>query len=138
MFAFEYERIRDFLLLHYCTTERDDGELWRYCRSLAFPESLQAKIDLFRGYGRILREETELFPVQSWLYILVGNEIYPRSYDPLADTLDPNDIAANLENIREVIAKTAQAMPTHQAFIDRIAQRSPFRWREATRRAAFA
>ncbi|HEY5347642.1 MAG TPA: tryptophan halogenase family protein, partial [Rhizomicrobium sp.] len=54
IFAFEYERIRDFLLLHYATTERDDTEFWRHCQALPVTDSLQAKIDLFRGYGRIL------------------------------------------------------------------------------------
>ncbi len=117
IFTFEYERIRDFLLLHYCMTEREDGEIWRHCRSIALPDTLLEKIALFRSYGRILREDTELFPVQSWLYVFVGQNIMPDGYDPLADTLDPLAIETNLNDIRAVTRQCAEAMPLHQDFI---------------------
>jgi tryptophan halogenase len=64
-----------------------------------------------------LREDNELFPVQSWLYVLLGQNIVPGSYDPMADILDPQQIQANLENIRAVVRKCAEAMPSHQDFI---------------------
>ena len=117
-FAFEYERIRDFLLLHYRTTERDDCEFWRYCRNLPLSDSLNERIELFRSYGRILREDNELFPVQSWLYVFLGQNIVPGRYDPMADTLDPQQVLTNLDNIRSVVRKCADAMPSHQDFID--------------------
>jgi tryptophan halogenase len=116
-FAFEYERIRDFLVLHYCTGERDDSELWRYCRQVEHPDSLKEKIELFRSYGRILREDTELFPLQSWLYVFVGQNIIPEDYDPLADTLSEDDIEKNLDDLRSVIRKCTEVMPAHQEFI---------------------
>ena len=117
--AFEHERIRDLLLLHYSRSERDDSEFWRYCRAIPHPESLRERIALFEGYGRIRREENELFPVQSWLYILVGQNVMPRFYDPMADTLDAQKLQADLDDLRAVIARCAQAMPMHQDFIDR-------------------
>jgi tryptophan halogenase len=117
-FAFEYERIRDFLLLHYRSTERNDSEFWRHCRNLPLPDSLRERIELFCSYGRILREDNELFPVQSWLYVFLGQNIVPGSYDPMADILDPQQIQANLDNIRAVVRKCAEAMPLHQDFIN--------------------
>ena len=75
--------------------------------------------DLFRSHGRILREDTELFPVQSWLFVMIGQNIVPRGYDPMADSLDPQKIKANLDDIRVVVKNCADAMPTHQDFIDR-------------------
>jgi tryptophan 7-halogenase len=116
-FVFEYERIRDFLLVHYSMTERDDSELWRYCRNLAHPDSLKEKLELFRSHGRILREDTELFPVQSWLYVFVGQNVMPGAYEPLTDILNPREILANLDDIRSVIRQCAEAMPEHQDFI---------------------
>lgn len=118
IFKFEYERIRDFLLIHYCKTERDDSELWRYCRNLELPDSLKEKIALFSSYGRILREDNELFPVQSWLYVMMGQSIIPEGYEPLADTLSMNVVQSNLDNIRGVVRKCAESMPMQQAFID--------------------
>jgi tryptophan halogenase len=115
----EYERVRDFLILHYSRTERDDGELWRYCRELPPPDSLAERIDLFRSHGRILREDFELFPAQSWLYVLVGQDVMPESDDPLVDLLDPELVTDNLRNIRDVVRKCAEAMPLHEDFIRR-------------------
>jgi tryptophan 7-halogenase len=62
--AAEYERVRDFLVLHYSATERDDSDLWRYCRNVSLPDTLKERIDLFRSHGRILREDFE-FPAYS-------------------------------------------------------------------------
>ena len=118
IFDFEVGRVRDFLLLHYTHTERP-GAFWEHCRNIPLTDSLQEKIDLFRSHGRILREDTELFPVQSWLFVMIGQSIIPRGYDPLADSIDPQKIKANLDDIRAVVKKCADAMPTHQNFIDK-------------------
>jgi tryptophan 7-halogenase len=115
--AFEFERVRDFLLLHYTTNERDDTAFWRHCQAIPHPDSLKEKLELFRSYGRIVREDTELFPEQSWLYVFTGQNIVPRHYDPMADTLEQGAIKANLENIRAVIGRAADAMPGHADFI---------------------
>ena len=118
IFAHEFERIRDFLLVHYSMTEREEGELWRYCRNVPLPDSLRERLELFRSYGRIWREDNELFPVQSWLYLFVGQNVIPSGYDPLADTLDPQQVKANLDDIHAVIRRCAQDMPRHQDFIN--------------------
>jgi tryptophan halogenase len=118
MLAFEYERIRDFLLIHFSMQERDDSEFWRYCRNVKLPDSLLEKRDLFRSYGRILREDSELFPAQSWLYVFLGQNVMPAAYEPLADTLDAQQVFSNLDDIRAVVRKCADAMPMHQDFID--------------------
>ena len=117
IFEFEFGRVRDFLVLHYTHTERQ-GAFWEHCRNTPLPDSLSEKIELFKSHGRILREDTELFPVQSWLYVMIGQNIIPRSYDPLTDTLDPQKIKANLDDIRDVVLRCAKAMPRHQEFID--------------------
>lgn len=114
--AFEYERIRDFLIVHYHSTERE-GEFWRYCRAMELPESLQTRLDLFRSYGRIVRNQEELFTIQSWLFLLVGQEVRPAGYDPLADTLTAEQGRAALADIREVVARCAAVMTSHEAYI---------------------
>jgi tryptophan halogenase len=114
--AFEYERIRDFLIVHYNKTERV-GDFWSYCRNMQLPESLQERLDLFRSYGRIVRDENELFNVQSWLFLLVGQDVRPESYDPRAGTLSFEMGQRALDNIRSVVAKCAADMPLHEAFI---------------------
>ncbi len=113
----EYDRVRDFLVLHYSTSERVDGEMWRHCRDASKPDSLQERIDLFRSHGRILRENFELFATQSWLHVMVGQNIMPGSDDPLVGAVDPQLVDDALMNIREVVGKCADAMPKHDDFI---------------------
>jgi tryptophan halogenase len=120
MLGYEYERIRDFLVAHYQPTRRDDSSFWRHVRSLPLPDSLQHRIDLFRSHGRIIREENELFPAQSWLYIFMGLGLAPRRPDPAVRGLDPAVIDAHLQALRSSVARSVQAMPMHADFIARL------------------
>lgn len=114
--AFEYERIRDFLIVHYNKTERE-GEFWRHCQNMELPASLAERLELFQSYGRIIVEKDELFTVQSWLYLLVGQDVQPSGYDPFADRLPAPVAQRALEEIRGVVARCAATMPSHQDFI---------------------
>jgi tryptophan halogenase len=115
----EYERIRDFLILHYHMTERDDSPLWRQCRTMSIPESLQYRIDHFRRYGRLVSTGYELFQNPSWLAVHVGQLNWPERYDPLVDERSNVDATRILDSIRRVAAEAAEQMPAHHAYIDR-------------------
>ena len=112
----EFSRVRDFLLMHYTQTERR-GAFWEHCRSIPLTDTLQERVELFRSHGRILREDAELFPVMSWLSVMVGQNIIPRRYDPLVDRLDPGRIQSRLEELRTDIRRCVAAMPAHRDFI---------------------
>jgi tryptophan halogenase len=122
--AFEIERIRDFLILHYCATERRDSAFWQYCSSMAIPDELRAKIELFRESGRFYRQADEMFALTSWVQVLVGQRIVPAGYHPLVDAVPEAELAALAESVRGVIASCVAAMPLHEQFIDRYC-RSP-------------
>jgi tryptophan halogenase len=113
---FEFNRVRDFLLLHYTQTERA-GPFWDHCRDIPLTDGLKERIDLFRSHGRILREETELFPIQSWLFVMIGQNVVPRSYDPMTDGLDTAKIRARLDDVRAQVRQCVEAMPAHHDFI---------------------
>ncbi len=115
--AFEYEKIRDFLILHYKATERNDTPYWDYLREMPIPDYLADKINLFKGSGRIFRENEELFNDTSWFAVFVGQGILPQSYDPMADSMDPKLFRERMDEIRTVIARSAEVMPGHMAFI---------------------
>lgn len=116
---FEYQRVRDFIILHYKATTRDDTPFWRYCRDMEVPDSLQRKIDLFRASGRIFREDEELFGEESWIQVMLGQGIVPQGYDPLVDIRSEPQIAQYLGNIQAVIGKCVDAMPGHADFVAR-------------------
>jgi tryptophan halogenase len=114
----EYERIRDFLILHYKLTERTDAPLWRACAAMDIPDTLVRKIEHFRRYGRLVSEGPELFGNASWLAVHVGQLNWPQRHDPLAD-LRGIDGAAMLARQRDAMVRAAAAMPTHADFIAR-------------------
>jgi tryptophan 7-halogenase len=113
----ETERIRDFLILHYKLTQRDDSELWRYCANMSIPDSLQWKIDHFRRYGRLVAREMDLFAPPSWLAVHVGQFNIPESTDPLIDFRGV-DAKAWMTKLREAMADAAKQQTTHEGFIN--------------------
>lgn len=114
---FEFEKIRDFLILHYHVTERDDSEFWRYCRNMTIPEALTQKIEQFKRNGRIYRNNIEMFNDLSWLEVMHGQGIRPQSYHPLVDRMPLADIQQRLASVKQVIDKSADYMPSHAQFI---------------------
>jgi tryptophan 7-halogenase len=117
--TFEFERIRDFLILHYRATERDDSPFWNYCRTMPIPESLQEYIDLFRNSGCFFRNGAEMFGQTSWVQVMLGQRIMPTAYHPAVDWMRDQDLYQFVEHVEQVITGCVAAMPPHQAFIDR-------------------
>ena len=114
----EYERIRDFIILHYKATARDDAPLWRHCRNMDIPDTLAYKIHQFKCSGRVVKYGNDLFAVPNWLAVLMGQGIWPERYDTLVDQRDPADILANLQTIRAAIRRAAEASPRHEEYIE--------------------
>ncbi|MEH3120642.1 MAG: tryptophan 7-halogenase [Sphingomonas phyllosphaerae] len=115
----EYRQIRDFIILHYHATERDDSDFWRQCRTTPPPDTLAEKLALWRARGRVLPEPGELFTDDSWVAVLAGQEAEPEALDPLLAALPRDEAGRFLHHLRGVIAQTAAAMPDHAAFIAR-------------------
>jgi tryptophan halogenase len=115
----QYEWIRDFLVAHYHLTERADSPFWEYCKNMPIPETLRGKLDLFRNRSLVFRVDDELFLEPSWIAVLMGQGIMPRSYDPLADGTERTTLEKILLNMRETVRRTAELMPTHGEFIAR-------------------
>jgi tryptophan 7-halogenase len=117
--ANEFERIRDFLILHYCLTRRDDAPLWDYCRTMEVPDTLRHKIEVFRATGRVPLLAEESYQEPSWVAIFAGNGFLPDRYDPLVDRLDPERVRAGLGQRRRLLVRAAETMPPHELFIQR-------------------
>ena len=115
--AREYLDIRDFLVLHYKATERSDSAFWNYCRTLDPPDGLAEKLEMYRSSGRVFREHNELFTETSWLSVMEGQGIVAGGYHPGADLLPDDEVLERVRHVREVIANTAQQMPTQDEFL---------------------
>ncbi len=121
----EFEQVRDFIVLHFKATERDDTPFWNYCRNMDIPDSLRHKIELFREAARVFRYEEELFSRPSWVAVFLGQNIVPRRYDPIVAALPHADVHESLESMRLAMFQAANAMPTHEQFIQRYCPADP-------------
>jgi tryptophan halogenase len=122
MVDLEYDRIRDFLILHYHATTRDDSPFWDHLRTMTVPDSLAAKIALWREAGRIEKYSHGLFFEPSWIAVYLGQGLVPRHYDSRADAIAPDAISAAIERLRGQVAAAAKQMPGHDAFLASLAQ----------------
>ena len=115
--AVEYERIRDFLILHYHVNRRTGEPFWDHVRNMELPDSLAEKLALWGRHGRVFRIDDELFGEASWTAVLLGQGCHPAGYDPLADAYPAAKLREVLPRMRSAIARGAQAMPAHQDYI---------------------
>ena len=113
-------RIRDFIIAHYAVTSRNDSEFWNYCRTMPLPESLQQKLDIFCAHGRVHRVADELFREDSWVQLLLGQGLLPRSYDPLVELKSPAELVDFMQTTTQVIRSCVDLMPSHQDFLTRL------------------
>ncbi|WP_240320888.1 tryptophan halogenase family protein [Sphingomonas crusticola] len=113
----EYERIRDFLLLHYWANGRHGEPMWDECRTLALPDGLARKLSLFQARGKLVRYTWETFHDPSWISMYAGFGITPDRYDPLADFFSNEEVRDALWRMRETVNGLATAAPLHDQFI---------------------
>jgi tryptophan 7-halogenase len=114
--AMQWEQTRDFLICHYKLNYREEP-FWKRCAAMEIPESLARKIELFRARGRLFRYEDELFSDASWTAVMMGQGLIPQGHDPLADTLDPQEIGYMVEKMATMFDAAARQMPPHAEFI---------------------
>ena len=116
----EYVQVRDFLILHYKATKRDDSPFWNYVREMDIPDSLEKRIAIYQENARLYREDQELFNHVSWLAVFSGQGIHPKRYHPIANLLEENEMERRMNEIHTVTQKCLDVMPTHEAFLQSI------------------
>ena len=117
--AAEFEQIRDFLILHYHQTSREDSDFWNYCRNMEVPDSLTDKMALFASSGRVGRDVDDLFREASWVQVMLGQGIMPQGHDPMTDAMSEPQLAEFLGNVRLLIERAVGGLPSHEEFIAR-------------------
>lgn len=115
--ALQYERVRDFLLLHYVANERTDSEMWKYFSNMTLPDSLQEKIDLWLHRGCVQRYEFGTFLPPSWVAVMMGQNLIPQAYDPRVDKSDFEHVKQVSRAMRIDIAQSVAASQAHMDYI---------------------
>jgi len=113
----DYEEIRDFVIMHYATTQRDDNDFWRLCRTMEMPESLKSKIELFMVNGTVREGVDLMFRSVSWQSVLEGMGVHPKAYHPLIDRIPFEGMPAYLDQAATVIRRAVEGLPTHADFL---------------------
>jgi tryptophan halogenase len=113
----EVEHIRDFIILHYHVTNRQDTPFWRACREMTIPPSLRHRIEQFRESGKVFRVPNELFAENSWIQVMLGQGIMPRQHHQSADLMGDAELSQFLDTIRHRVDQTVMQLPAHQAYM---------------------
>jgi len=123
--AFQYESVRDFIVMHYKLTARDDSAFWRHCAALPIPDSLRHQIELFRSSGRVAILDRDGFAEPSFISILYGLGVEPQTWDPFIGRIDEQALRTHFTRLRSAIAGTVAGMPDHADYITRHARAEP-------------
>ena len=114
---YEYEAIRDFIILHYHLTEREDTPFWKHVKHMDIPENLKNKMASFAESGHLYRIDEELFTEIGWLQVMLGQGLVPRQYNPMADTLSTTDVKEYLQNLRSIFKATVGKLQPYPEFV---------------------
>ncbi|MBE7218397.1 MAG: tryptophan 7-halogenase [Caulobacteraceae bacterium] len=115
----ELERIRDFVVLHYHLTRRDDSPFWDRMRTMDAPETLRARMELFRETAHAYQGEGDLFRPDSWVQVLLGQGLAPEGRHRMGALLQPQQMRQALADLKRNIGEAVARLPQHQAFLDR-------------------
>ncbi|WP_026940663.1 tryptophan halogenase family protein [Hellea balneolensis] len=116
----EYEQVRDFLILHYKATKRDDSEFWNYCRTMTIPESLKERMAIFKENARLYRHDNELFGDASWFSVFNGQGIEPARYHPNANIMSEDEFNSRMSSIQTTWSACLKSMTSHERFIEQL------------------
>ena len=116
----EYERIRDFIILHYKLNQRNDSEFWKQCQRMDVPESLSHRMALFNESGKVFREQEDLFTEVAWKQVMIGQGAIPKDFHPLVNTLTDNQIKDLMASLKTLINRTVDKMPSHESFLQNL------------------
>ena len=119
----EYDRVRDFLILHFHATTRDDSEFWNHVRTMKVPDTLAEKMALWREAGRIEKYSDGLFYDASWIAVYLGQGVWPEWHDSRVQLPDPQQVARAMSGLRNAIVSKVAAMPGHREFLTANARR---------------
>ena len=122
---FEIDNVRDFIVLHYHVTEREDTPFWRHCRDMDIPDSLRHRIELFKQAGRVFKVPTELFGENSWIQVMLGQGLTPEQYHPIVNMMSEDELTQFLTGIHDVTDRFVSQLPEHQRFIDHYCKVAP-------------
>jgi len=115
----EWEHVRDFIILHYHVTQRDDSPFWRDCAHMTIPDSLAGRIALFTKTAGAWQGQDDLFRIDSWVSVMLGQGVEPRAHHRIARIIKEQELQTSFADLSRGITSTMRALPRHYDFLAR-------------------
>jgi len=115
----EWEHVRDFIILHYHVTQRDDSPFWRDCAHMTIPDSLAGRIALFTKTAGAWQGQDDLFRIDSWVSVMLGQGVEPRAHHRIARIIKEQELQTSFADLSRGITSTMRALPRHCDFLAR-------------------
>ena len=110
----EIEGIRDFIVLHYHLNEREGSEFWRDCSNLDIPDTLKQRIALFQDAAHAYQDTHDLFRIDSWIQVMLGQRLKPISYHAATKLMPELQLKEALFTLKNNISKAVGSLPSHE------------------------
>lgn len=120
-----WERVIEFIKLHYCLSDRDDSAFWRDNRSQGIPQTLADKLALWQlqlpsHYDFASRYE--VFNLENYLYVLYGMQ-YPTQLELSRSRYEQQDKAKQaFSTIQSMQQQLLHNLQPNRAVLERIQQ----------------
>ncbi len=117
-----YQWIRDFIVMHYCLSQRDDTPYWLAVRSEeAVPDSVRETLEFYDHawpFGDVADSKNGFrLPFASTACVLAGFNRFPRQYNSYVAGLMNQQVEQTLSRISARNQAVAQACPDHGEFL---------------------
>lgn len=113
----ELNAVRDFIILHYKATKREDSNFWLHCKNMEIPASLSHKIQLFKDTGRVFLDDGDIFRVDSWTQVMLGQGIMPEQYHKIAEVMNDKELENFMASLKSSITNAVEKLPSHGEFV---------------------
>lgn len=113
----ELETVRDFIILHYKLTQRNDSPYWQHYREMEVPESLAHRMAIFKKNGYAWPDDVGLFRVDSWVQVMMGQGLIPEQHHGGSRVLPTEGLQQQMMALKTRIEKSLSLLPEHADFI---------------------
>lgn len=113
----ELNAVRDFIILHYKASQREDSDFWLHCKNMEIPISLSHKMQLFKDTGRVFLDDGDIFRVDSWTQVMLGQGIMPEQYHKIAEIMNDKELENFMASMKSSITNAVEKLPNHEEFI---------------------
>ena len=122
LFREEMDNVRDFIILHYRQTHRQDSAFWQHCAQMSVPDSLAHRIELFRQSAQAFQAGQELFRVDSWVQVMLGQGLEPSNHHKMAGMMSDAQLKHSLAALKSGVFRAVTRLPQHGVFVRRHCQ----------------